>query len=275
MGGRVTDRPTWAPDDVDPSKPSVARVYDFYLGGSHNFEADREFGRRALDAVPDAPVVARDNRAFLRRAVRYACAEGIDQFLDLGSGIPTSGNVHEVAREAGTGARVVYVDHDPVAVAHGQALLDDDPNATTVSGDLREPAAVLDAAVATGLLDLSRPVAILMVAVLHFVQDDADPAGLIRTYADATAPGSLVAVGHGRSGVPSTVAIEQVYNQPGSPGRLRFRSLGEVSELLGSLEVVPPGVVLIPQWRPELTEDEPREPDDDYPNIAAVGRRRA
>ena len=133
----MTDRPTWSPEEVDPGRPSVARVYDYYLGGSHNFEADREFGRRGVEALPVLPDLARANRTFLRRAVRFACAQGIEQFLDLGSGIPTSGNVHEVAREADPAARVVYVDHDPVAVAHGQALLDGDALATTVSGDLR------------------------------------------------------------------------------------------------------------------------------------------
>lgn len=270
----MTDRPTWSPEEVDPGRPSVARVYDYYLGGSHNFEADREFGRRGVEALPVLPDLARANRTFLRRAVRFARARGIDQFLDLGSGIPTSGNVHEVAREADPAARVVYVDHDPVAVAHGQALLDGDALATTVSGDLRSPDAVLAAATATGLLDLGRPVAVLLIAVLHFVDDDAGPADLITRYATATAPGSLVAVSHGRSGIPGTAALEQVYNQPGSPSRMRLRSRDEVAALFGPpLEPIEPGVVLLPQWHPGLTGDDPGAPDTDHPVVVGVGRR--
>ncbi len=274
MGGRVTDRPSWSPDEVDPTRPSVARVYDFYLGGSHNFEADREFGRRGVEALPDLPAVARDNRTFLRRAVRFACAEGIDQFLDLGSGIPTSGNVHEVAREADPEARVVYVDHDPVAVAHGQALLADDPRATTVRADLRSPDTVLEEVAAAGLLDLSRPVAVLLIAVLHFVDDDADPAGLLARYMRAAAPSSLLALSHGRRGAAGTAPIERLYNRPGSPSPISLRSCAEVEALFpSSVRLVDPGVVVLPRWRPELTGDERSDADDDFPGLVAVGRR--
>jgi hypothetical protein len=151
-------------------------------------------------------------------------------------------------------------------------LLADDPGATTVAGDIRSPDDVLAAAAGTGLLDLSRPIAVLMIAVLHFVTDDADPVGMIGTYARAAAPGSLVAVSHGRSGVPGTAELARVYDQPGSPSSMRLRSQAEVGALLAPLAPVAPGVVLLPLWRPELTDD-PGEPDDDHPVVVGVGRR--
>ena len=139
----MVDRPGWAPADVDLTRPSVARVYDFYLGGSHNFEADRAFARDVLAVLPDMPRLAQENRAFLRRAVAHLCRSGVDQFLDLGSGIPTVGNVHSVARAVEPRSRVVYVDHDPVAVAHSRQMLTGDEFAVAVSGDLCAPADVL------------------------------------------------------------------------------------------------------------------------------------
>jgi hypothetical protein len=151
------DRPSWAPVEVDPTRPSVARVYDFYLGGSHNFESDRQFGQHVLRAMPRLPTILRDAREFLRRVVVYLCQAGIDQFLDLGSGIPTVGNVHEVAQSVNPRARVVYVDHDAVAIAHSRALLEGNRYTAAVQADLREPVPTLDAAVATGLIDLGFP----------------------------------------------------------------------------------------------------------------------
>lgn len=274
MGGRVTDRPNWSPDEVDPTRPSVARVYDFYLGGSHNFEADREFGRRALGAFPDALAAIRDNRHFIRRAVRYACASGVHQFLDLGSGIPTVGNVHEVALDVEPGARVVYVDHDPVAVTHSLALLETVPGATAIQADLREPARVRDAVRETGLLDPDRPVAVLLAWVLHFIQDDEHPADLVAEYMRPLAPGSLVALSHTRSdGRPETVGMAKVYDQSASPGRPRLRSRDEIAALFGDLALVDPGLVVVPRWRPELTGDRVPPDVDDHPGLCGVGRR--
>ena len=172
-------RPGWSPGTVDPDRPSVARMYDYYLGGSHNFEADRALARVAVNHWPDLPMVMRANRAFMRRAVRYLISEGVTQFLDLGSGIPTVGNVHEVAAAANPEARTVYVDIDPVAVAHSRALLENTPGAAVVQADARDAAKVLLEAQDTGLLDLSRPVAVMMVALLHFIPDADDPAGII------------------------------------------------------------------------------------------------
>ena len=188
----TVDRPGWAPEEVDPSKPSVARVYDYYLGGSHNFESDRAFGRQALSHFPGLrQVLLGQPGIFLRRVVLFLAAQGMDQFLDLGSGIPTVGNVHEVAQAVNPQARVVYVDHDPVAVAHSRALLRGNDRAIAIAGDIREPRQVLKDAVNTGLLDLRRPVAVLFIAVLHFIDDAERPAELIGQYMDATAAGQL------------------------------------------------------------------------------------
>ena len=152
------ERPAWAPRSIDISVPSVARIYDYYLGGSHNFEVDRQAARRAMEFLPGLPKIMQANRAFMRRAVRFALAEGITQFLDIGSGIPTFGNVHEIAQEASDQARVVYVDNDPVAVAHSKSVLGDDPRTGVVAGDYLEPRSILDSEPVSRLLDLDRPV---------------------------------------------------------------------------------------------------------------------
>jgi S-adenosyl methyltransferase len=259
------------------TRPSVARVYDYYLGGSHNFESDRAFGDRVLRAMPDLQNVLRDNRDFLRRVVRYLCGLGIEQFLDLGSGIPTVGNTHEVARAAHSGTNVVYVDHDPVAVAHSQALLAGDERAVAVLGDIRDPAAVLAAAAGTGRLDLNRPVGVLMIALLHFVHDEDRPAEIISGFLGALAPGSYLAVTHGRAdGDQGMRDAASVYNnQDRSPNAMRLRSEAEVRALFDGLTLVEPGVVLLPRWRPDPVDDRAggAAVPDDYPGFAALGRR--
>ena len=169
-------RPSWAPPEIDLDRPSAARVYDFYLGGFHNFPADREMAREAIRMWPELPLMMQANRAFLRRAVRFAVGRGITQFLDIGSGIPTVGNSHEVAQQADPAARVVYVDIDPVAVAHSRAILGGDdrrPSCCRPTCAIRT--AILADERVRGLLDLDRPVAMLLVALLHFVPDEDDP----------------------------------------------------------------------------------------------------
>ena len=251
-------RPPWAPAEVDITRPSVARVYDFYLGGSHNFESDREFAQAALRAFPGLPSILRDGRDLLRRMVRFLCADGVDQFLDLGSGIPTEGNVHEVAGAANPQARVVYVDHDPVAVTHSRQLLAGLERARVVAADIREPRNVLDLAVDVGGLDLDRPVAILAVAVLHFVSDEERPAELMAEYMDALVPGAFLAISQaGRDGRPEAVDVERVYNRAGSPNAMHMRTRTEIAALFGDLELVEPGLVPPPQWRPDPADDDP------------------
>jgi len=268
------DRPSWAPTEVDVTRPSVARVYDYYLGGSHNFASDRAFAREVLRVYPELTTISRDNRDFMRRAVLYLCSQGVDQFLDLGSGIPTAGNVHEVAHTVNPQARVVYVDHDPVAVTHSRALLADTGGVVAISGDLREPRLILRDAVALGDLDLTRPVAVLLVSVLHFVGDQRGPDELVAEYMNATVPGSYVALSHARSdGKRDAAATEEVYNRSRSPNPMQFRSTAEIRALFGDLTVVDPGVVHLPRWRPELGEDADPEVGEDYPALAGVGRR--
>ena len=250
------DRPSWAPADVDLDRPSVARVYDYYLGGSHNFAADRAFGEQILRVMPAVAGLARSNRAFLRRAVRELAERGVRQFLDLGSGIPTVGNVHEVVADAGIDdARVVYVDHDPVAVAHSRAILAEVPGTAVVAGDLRSPAEVLAQPQVQGLLDFTQPVAFLLVAVLHFVLDEQDPAGIVAQYAAAGAPGSYVVLSHIGYDRPLNPAEEDAYRMyRNSPTPLILRSKDEVAKLFGGLALLEPGVVATHEWRPDGEE---------------------
>ncbi|MGI9002723.1 MAG: SAM-dependent methyltransferase [Pseudonocardia sp.] len=269
----MADRPSWVPADVDLTHPSVARVYDFYLGGSHNFASDREFAQEIMALMPDTPMIVQENRGFLRRAVRHLCAAGIDQFLDLGSGIPTVGNVHEVAQQANPHARIVYVDHDPVAVAHSRDLLTDNDRAVVVSGDLRDPVGVLADVVLRAHLDFDRPVAVMMVSVLHFMDDDQHPATFIAEYLHATAPGSYLAISHASANGRQDVGeAQKLYNQPRSPSPVRLRSREEVTALFGDLTLVEPGVVRAPQWRPDAPGDIPADVEA-YPLFAGVGRR--
>ncbi|MFJ6214777.1 SAM-dependent methyltransferase [Streptomyces sp. NPDC092296] len=241
------DRPTWAPQGIDLERASAARIYDYFLGGSHNFEVDREAGRRAVEIMPDLPKIMQANRAFIRDAVRQAAAAGVTQFLDIGSGIPTFGNVHEVALEATPDARVVYVDHDPVAVAHSQALLADVPQAAVVEADLLRPKELLARVAAGGLLDLDRPVALLLVAVLHFVEESADPYGLVAQLRDALAPGSVLVLSHASQDTRPDEAtrIEKLYERLGTPFAMRTKQ--QVERFFEGFEP-DPGVVLIAEW---------------------------
>jgi Protein of unknown function (DUF574). len=268
------DRPAWAPPGIDLSVPSVSRIYDYYLGGSHNFEVDREAARRAMEFLPGLPKIMQANRAFMRRAVRHAVGEGVTQFLDIGSGIPTFGNVHEVARQAAPDARVVYVDHDPVAVAHSKAVLDGDDRADIAAADLRKPHDILNSPEVGRLLDLDRPVALLLVAVLHFLEDADRPCDAVATLRDALAPGSLLILTHASfDGIP--VPQEQaggtvgVYRDIRNP--LVMRSRDEVARFFDGLAMVEPGLVSMPHWRP----DTPPEQEDPYAfsGFAGVGRK--
>ncbi|WP_433215280.1 SAM-dependent methyltransferase [Dactylosporangium sp. CS-047395] len=267
------DRPSWAPADVDLDRPSVARVYDYYLGGSHNFAADRAFAEQVLKVMPAVAGLARSNRAFLRRAVQALAADGVRQFLDLGSGIPTVGNVHEVLADAGvTDGRVVYVDHDPVAVAHSRAILADVPGTAVVAGDLRSPAEVLAQPQVQGLIDFTRPVAFLLVAVLHFVPDEQRPADIVAGYAAAGVPGSHVVLSHAGLNRPLTPAEEEAWEMyRRSPTPLILRTNVQVEALFGDLTTLPPGVVAPHAWRPAGDEEPP--PEGNAIGCVAVARK--
>ncbi|MEV5320515.1 SAM-dependent methyltransferase [Streptomyces sp. NPDC052687] len=267
------ERPAWAPRSIDISVPSVSRIYDYYLGGSHNFEVDREAARRAMEFMPGLPKIMQANRAFMRRAVRYAVDQGITQFLDIGSGIPTFGNVHEVAQTASPGARVVYVDHDPVAVAHSQAVLEGNQNADVVAADLLKPQDILTSPQVSRLLDLDRPVALLLVAILHFVEDADDPYGAVAQLSDALAPGSLLVLTHASyEGIPLPAeragGAVDVYKDIRNP--LIMRSRDEIARFFEGYDMVEPGLVPMPHWRPDTA------PEDEDPyafsGFAGVGR---
>ncbi|MEV0411755.1 SAM-dependent methyltransferase [Streptomyces sp. NPDC050448] len=274
------ERPAWAPPGIDISVPSVSRIYDFYLGGSHNFEVDRQAARRAMEFLPGLPKIMQANRAFMRRAVRYAVAQGVTQFLDIGSGIPTFGNVHEIARAASPEARVVYVDHDPVAVAHSRAVLAGDDRTGIVAADLRKPKDVLAAPEVAQLLDLERPVALLLVAVLHFLEDADDPYAAVAELRDALAPGSLLVLTHASyEGIPLSQEVAGgmvgVYRDIRNP--LVMRNGEQITRFFDGFELVDPGVVSMPLWQPEGTEDpEDSEASEDpyaFSGFGGVGRK--
>ncbi|MGW6982958.1 SAM-dependent methyltransferase [Streptomyces sp. NPDC054932] len=274
------ERPAWAPPGIDISVPSVSRIYDYYLGGSHNFEVDRQTARRAMEFMPGLPKIMQANRAFMRRAVRHAVAEGVTQFLDIGSGIPTFGNVHEIAQAATPQARVVYVDHDPVAVAHSRAVLTGDEHTGIVAADLRKPREILAAPEVGRLLDLGRPVALLLVAVLHFLEDSDDPYAAVAELRDALAPGSLLILTHASyEGIPlpeevagGTVGVYRDIRNP-----LVMRTGQQIRGFFDGFEMLEPGLVSMPDWRPDRPEDgeEFEAPEDPYAfsGFAGVGRK--
>jgi SAM-dependent methyltransferase len=247
----MSEPPTWAPAGVDTERPSAARMYDYYLGGSHNFAVDRELAEKLLAVLPEGVHIARANRAFLRRAVRYCVGAGVRQLLDIGSGIPTVGNVHEVAQQAAADTRVVYVDIDPVAVEHSRHVLRGNDRATAVSGDLRDPAGILADPEVRRRIDLSQPVAVLLLAVLHFVGDDAEVARIVGTLRDLVAPGSYLVISHAsHEGWPEeTEQITQLYRDVSS--QLTTRTTGQIREMFEGWRLVEPGVVPGPEWRPE------------------------
>ncbi|MFD1149026.1 SAM-dependent methyltransferase [Saccharothrix hoggarensis] len=258
--------------DIDLTRPSAARVYDYYLGGAHNFAVDREMAEQAIAMWPELPLIMQANRAFLRRAVEFCVERGVTQFLDLGSGIPTVGNVHEVARAADPTSRVVYVDSDPIAVTYSRTILGDDPRTTVVQEDLRQPSDVLSCPQVVELLDFDRPIAVMMVAVLHFVQDD--PAGIIAAYRDAVPPGSYLVVSHATQEGQATQADEHTdlyRRRTATP--MTMRSKAEVEALFDGFDLVEPGVVHLPLWRPASLEDVDEHPER-FAGLAAVGRKR-
>lgn len=268
------ERPAWAPQGIDLTVPSVSRMYDYYLGGSHNFEVDREAGRKAIEAWPGLPKIMQANRAFMRRAIRYAIGEGVTQFLDIGSGIPTFGNVHEVAQGENPACRVVYVDHDPVAVAHSRAVLQDNDATDVVSADFRSPQDILESPEVERLLDLDKPVALMMVALLHFIEDRDEPWKAIARFRDALGEGSLLVITHasgeGEFKVPDRGdGAADVYRRIGSP--LLMRSRAEVLRFFDGWDLIDPGLVSMPRWHP----DTPPEQEDPvvFSGFAGVGRK--
>lgn len=254
-------------------RPSPARMYDALLGGWHNFEADRRAAMIATAMVPDLPQVALSNRAFLRRSVRFLVQNGIRQFVDIGSGIPTAGNVHEVAWEADPECRVQYVDIDSVAVAHSRAILAGDDRAGVIEGDLRSPEALFGDPRLYELIDLARPVGMLLVGVLHLLNDAEDPAGVVAAIRDRITPGSYVVISHLTTAQrPDEAAVLGEQAQRESGVGIYFRSREEIVAMFEGLTVVEPGVVEWSLWRPESAEDVHEAPGRSL-GLAGVGRR--
>ena len=257
------------------AKPATAaRIYDYLLGGVHNFPADREVAEKVIAGMPNARTAARANRAFLGRAVRYLAAQGVDQYIDIGAGIPTQGNVHEILREVRPQARVVYVDIDPLAVAESMDLLAGDERATAVHGDLRDPGPILEHPEVRRLLDLDQPVGLLLVAVLHFVPDDAVAHGAVELLRQALAPGSYLAASHGateRAPTDAYPSMERAYDQRTMTGSAKARDRAEFAQFFADWELVDPGIVWLSEWRPD-----PADQSDD-PTVsggwAAVARK--
>lgn len=253
-------RPSWAPEGIDLDRPSASRVYDYFVGGMHNFEIDRELARQIEAFTPNIAETMRANRDLLRRLVRFLVDEGITQFLDIGSGIPTVGNVHEVAQARNPEARVVYVDIDPVAVAHSIAILADNPTATVIQADVADPAAILADPPVAELLDFSKPVAVLLLGVLHFVPDEADPAGAVARLLDVCAPGSYVAITHATlDGQPEEVLEGQKLSGRTST-EIVLRAKDDIGAYFHNWTLIEPGLVHLPLWRPENQADIGEEP---------------
>lgn len=255
---------SWVPEGLDLDRPSAARIYDYLLGGGHNFAHDRELAERFLKAQPYAREIARLNRAFLRRVVLYMIEQGVRQLLDLGSGIPTVGNVHEIAQKAEPETRVVYVDYEDVAVAHSALMLEDNERATIVQADLTDPGAVLEHPDTRSMLDFDQPIGLLMVGVFHFVPPQRDPRGIVAAYRDAVAPGSYLGFSQFTADMmPEEMArIVEVMSHSRDP--MYPRSKAEILELFDGFELVPPGIVATSEWRPQ-------SPTDTYDDPARAG----
>jgi hypothetical protein len=239
------------PADTDPTKPSAARIYDYLLGGKDNYAVDRAAADKVLAVAPDQRRLARANRAFAMRALRVLAADGISQFIDLGTGFPSSPSVHEVARQASPAARVVYVDHDPIVHAHNTALLADDDQVASVQADIRGPQAILGHPDVARLIDFGRPVGVLCAAVLHLVSDAEDPAGIIAQYRDRMAPGSGLVLSQFTSESDQEAMAELRAVAAGTPVETYFRPRDQILRFFDGFDLLEPGLVDVREWRPD------------------------
>lgn len=257
---------------LDPTVPNVARMYDFMLGGKENYASDRAAVAKLTEIMPNLPVAARQNRQFLGRAVRFVASQGVTQFLDIGAGLPTQNSVHEVAQLVTPAARTVYVDNDPVVLTHARALLADSPQTAVVAGDLRDPSGIIADPEVTALIDFTEPVCVLLLAVLHFVPDAGNPAGLVAAFRDAIAPGSYLVISHGTmDGAPPEIAARRdegasVYND--ATAQATMRDATQVATFLEGFSLADPGLVHVSDWRPPIAA---RHEFDVF--LAAVGRK--
>jgi O-methyltransferase involved in polyketide biosynthesis len=271
-GGPFGDIPERAgePLSFDTTLAHPARTYDYWLGGKDNYEADRDVGDQVIEAMPSILPMVRANRAFLRRAAEYLVREaGIRQFLDIGTGLPTAENTHEVAQRVAPESRIVYVDNDPIVLVHAQALLDSTPQGATayIQADVRDPELIVRQAAAT--LDFSQPVAVMMLAILHFIPDSEDPGGIVGRFMDAVVPGSYLAVSAGASDIDTERVAKAAgeFNAQRVAAQIVVRTRAEVLRFFDGLDLVDPGLVPVPQWRAPANLAKP------IPMYAGVGRK--
>ncbi|GIH51516.1 S-adenosyl methyltransferase [Microbispora rosea] len=268
----------YAPAGIDPAVPSVARMYDYYLGGKDNFPSDREAAEKMLaigrQMGNDGREIARENRGFLGRAVRQLAESGVTQFIDIGAGLPTQENVHQVAQRHAPGSRVVYVDNDPVVLVHARALLADNPDTIVMSGDLRDPGAIFDDPEVRAHIDFTRPFAVLLVSVLHFVTEDETAARTVAEIRERLVPGGHLVLSHIYKGDIQEEVVEaskQVYSATSSGG-LAGRSLARIASFFDGLEILEPGLVPVQAWRPDVPWEVPADPGDSG-ILGAVARK--
>jgi len=260
---------------IDTTKPHAARMYDYYLGGKDHFAPDRETAQKAMASWPAVRTAVRENRAFLGRAVRYLVAEaGIRQFLDIGTGLPSANNVHEVAQGEAPSCRILYVDNDPIVLAHARALLTSSPQGKTayIHADLRAPEKILKDRATTQTLDFSQPVALMLVAILHFLPDSDDPQPIIATLLDALPSGSYLVASHvtPEHDPEGVGGLERTYQAAGLP--TQSRTADEFADLaFAGLAVVDPGVVLVSEWRPDSASPRPLAKEVNW--YGGVGRK--
>ena len=266
--------PDWLPPEINTGTAHPARVYDYWLGGKDNFAADRELGDAIIAALPSTRLGARANRAFLGRAVRYLAGEaGVRQFLDIGTGIPTAGNTHEVAQAVAPASRVVYVDNDPIVLAHARALMTSDPAGATefIQADLHDPDKILADPALKRTLDLGQPVALMLIAILHFLTDEENPQGIVSTLVDALPSGSYLTLSHLTADFidPEQAASASAAGQQSGVTYVP-RTRAEVAAFFTGLELVDPGVVPVLAWRPDDgAPDDPRA----VSGYGAMGRK--
>jgi O-methyltransferase involved in polyketide biosynthesis len=255
--GRATSR------GVNSNVPNVARIYDYLLGGKDNFAADRAAAAKIAEIEPEVAQRVRENREFLGRAVRFLAAAGIRQFIDVGTGLPTQENVHQVARRLIPDARVAYIDNDPVVVVHAQAILATDPDTIAIEADMREPEVILRRVTEQGFIDLAQPVAIIMLAVLHFIPDTTQAAQIVATFREQMATGSYLVITHAMAGNMTEDGLAQAAQiyAASSAGSITLRSYDQIKALFGGLELEEPGIVPAAQWR-SVSDD---------PQLAAPG----
>jgi hypothetical protein len=262
--------------EFDPRVPSIARVYDYFLGGKDNFAADRDLADQMIAIAPLVPAITRENRQFLARAVAWAAKQGIGQFIDIGCGMPTTPNTLDSAREVIADARVAYVDNDPIVISHAQALLGGNPGTVVVQADIRDPARLIAQPTLRGMIDLDEPVAVLLIAVLHVIPEDDLATRIVEELRETIVPGSYIVLSHAVADLRPevTARLAQLYQDKvdvTGKRRMNLRTKAEVEEYFTGLELVEPGVEYLNRWRPD--PDDPGVGDTPVWSVGGIGRK--